>query len=83
MDVTDVMETRRAAMRAFESQFHKEGSAEPQTVLSQKDFLEMIESRAREFGILIGVPFGEGFLARRPPRIDDLVKTFEGYEPGF
>lgn len=83
VDVTDVMDTRRAAMRAFESQFHKEGSAEPQTILSQRDFLETIESRAREFGILIGVPFGEGFLARRPPRIDDLVKTFEGYEPGF
>lgn len=83
VDVTGVMETRRAAMRAFESQFHREGSAEPQTVLSQKDFLETIESRAREFGILIGVPFAEGFLARRPPRIDDMVKAFEGYEPGF
>ncbi len=29
VDVSDVIETRRAAMRAFESQFHKDGSAEP------------------------------------------------------
>jgi len=83
VDVTPFIETRRAAMRAFASQFHDPGSAEPQTVLSQKDFLEAVESRARHYGLLIGVPFGEGFLSRRPPRVDDLVKAFEGFEPGF
>ncbi len=83
VDVTDVIETRRAAMRAFESQFHKEGSTEPETVLAQKSFLEMIEARAREYGAMINVEFAEGFLAARPPRIDDLVQAFEGFEPGF
>ena len=38
----------------------------------------MIEARAREYGAMISVEFAEGFLARRPPRIDDLVKAFEG-----
>jgi hypothetical protein len=70
-------------MRAFESQFHNASSTEPQTLLSQKDFLEMIESRARQHGALIGVEFGEGFLSRRPPRMDDLVTAFAGFEPGF
>ncbi len=83
VDVTAFIETRRAAMRAFASQFHDPGSAEPQTVLSRKDFLDAVESRARYFGALIGVEFGEGFLARRPPRVDDLVKAYEGFEPGF
>ena len=83
VDVTDVIETRRAAMRAFESQFHKEGSTEPETVLAQKSFLDMIEARAREYGAMINVEFAEGFLAARPPRIDDLVQAFEGFEPGF
>lgn len=83
VDVTPVIETRRAAMRAFASQFHNAGSAEPQTVLSQKDFLDVIESRARQLGALIGVDFGEGFVARRPPRLDDLVEAFSGFEPGF
>lgn len=83
VDVTPFIETRRAAMRAFASQFHDARSAEPQTVLSQRDFLEMVESRARQHGALIGVEFGEGFLARRPPRVDDLVKAYEGFEPGF
>jgi len=83
VDVTPYIEIRRAAMRAFESQFHKPGSTDPQTILSQRDFLDMIESRARQHGSLIGVEFGEGFLTKRPPRVDDLVKTFSGFEPGY
>jgi N-acetylglucosamine malate deacetylase 1 len=83
VDITPVMETRRAAIRAFASQFHSEGSPEPETVLSQKIFLDAIEARARHFGFLVGAEFGEGFLAQRPPRIDDLIGAFEGREPGF
>ena len=83
VDVTPYIELRRAAMRAFESQFHKPDSTEPQTILSQKDFLDMVESRARQHGALIGVEFGEGFLSRRPPRVDDLVAAFTGFEPGY
>lgn len=83
VDVTAVIEIRRAAMRAFVSQFHDPSSAEPQTRLSQQDFLEAVEARARHFGSMIGAEFAEGFKARRPPRIDDLPKAFEGREPGF
>jgi bacillithiol biosynthesis deacetylase BshB1 len=83
VDVTPYIETRRAAMRAFESQFHNPGSTAPQTILSQRDFLDMLEARSRVHGALIGVEFGEGFLSRRPPRVDDLVKAFAGFEPGF
>ncbi len=83
VDVTPFIELRRAAMRAFVSQFHDPTSKEPQTVLSQQSFLDTIEARARHFGAMIGVEFAEGFRSRFPPRIDDLVKTFSGYEPGF
>ena len=83
VDVTPFIERRREAVIAFQSQFHDPASAEPETVLSQRNFLQVIESRLRGFGALIGVEFGEGFVARRPPRIDDPVKAFEGFEPGF
>jgi hypothetical protein len=46
-------------------------------------FLDAIDARARHCGFLVGVAFGEGFLAQRPPRIDDLIGAFEGREPGF
>lgn len=83
VDVTAAMETRRAAIRAFSSQFHDPTSAEPQTILSQQSFLDAIDARARHFGFMIGVDFAEGFVSMRPPRIDDPVAAFEGYEPGF
>jgi bacillithiol biosynthesis deacetylase BshB1 len=83
VDVTAAMEKRLAAMRAYRSQFHNPESKEPQTVLSQKNFLAAIEARARYFGFLIGVEFAEGFVSRRPPRLDDPVAAFEGFEPGF
>ncbi|HEY4230894.1 MAG TPA: bacillithiol biosynthesis deacetylase BshB1 [Thermoanaerobaculia bacterium] len=83
VDVTPFIEIRREAMRAFVSQFHDPSSKEPQTKLSQQTFLEWVEARARHFGAMIGVDFAEGFKSRFPPRIDDLVKTFSGYEPGF
>jgi N-acetylglucosamine malate deacetylase 1 len=83
VDVTPAMETRRAAVRAFASQFHDPASMEPQTMLSAQSFLEQVEARARVFGMLAGVEFAEGFVSRRPPRIDDLVGAFEGFETGF
>ena len=83
VDVTSVIEIRRAAIRCFESQFHRPDSAEPQTMLSQMSFLDAMDGRARHYGFLIGVEFGEGFTSRRPPRIDDPVAAFEGFEAGF
>jgi len=83
VDVTGAMEKRRAAIRAFVTQFHDPQSQDPQTMLSQENFLDQIEARARHFGFLIGVEFGEGFVSKRPPRIDDPVAAFEGFEPGF
>jgi hypothetical protein len=32
---------------------------------------------------LIGAEFGEGFVSRRPPRVDDIVGAFQNLEPGF
>ncbi|HEV8118420.1 MAG TPA: bacillithiol biosynthesis deacetylase BshB1 [Thermoanaerobaculia bacterium] len=83
VDVTAAMEKRLAAMRTFRSQFHDPQSTEPPTVLSQPGFLEAIEARARYYGFLIGVEYAEGFVSKRPPRIDDPVSVFEGFEPGF
>ncbi|HYB53331.1 MAG TPA: bacillithiol biosynthesis deacetylase BshB1 [Thermoanaerobaculia bacterium] len=83
VDVTSTMDRRFEAIRAYRSQFHNPSSAEPKTMLSQETFLKAIEARARYFGFSIGVEFGEGFVSKRPPRIDDPVAVFEGFEPGY
>jgi N-acetylglucosamine malate deacetylase 1 len=83
VDVTSAMKTRLEAIRAYTSQFHDPDSKEPPTFLSRETFLAAIEARARHFGFLIGVEFGEGFVSKRPPRLDDPIAAFEGFEPGF
>jgi len=83
VDVTAAIETRRSAIRVFSSQLHDPNSREPQTMLSQQSFLDTIDARARHFGFLIGVEFAEGFVSMRPPRVDDPIAAFEGFEAGF
>jgi bacillithiol biosynthesis deacetylase BshB1 len=80
VDVTDVWETRMAAIHAYQSQFYKPGSNEPETMIASSAFMELIDARARHFGALIGVDRGEAFASKQPPRVDDLVAAFRGRE---
>lgn len=69
IDVTAVWPQKIESIHAFGSQFFNpdyvgEGD-EPQTYISNPDFLQYIEARAMEFGKYIGVKYGEGFTCRR------------------
>jgi bacillithiol biosynthesis deacetylase BshB1 len=83
VDVTETYALRRDAILAFRSQFYDPASAEPQTMLSAEKFLKAVEARARHYGMMSGVEFGEGFISKRPVRVEDPVGAFSGYEPGF
>src|SRR5207247_9213052 len=80
VDVTDFWKTKMKAIGAFQSQFFSKKSKEPQTFLSQDRFMEMIDARGKHFGALIGARYGEGYLTKQPPRIDDVVAAYEGGE---
>ncbi|WP_420575267.1 bacillithiol biosynthesis deacetylase BshB1 [Ekhidna sp.] len=64
VDVSEVMEERRAAIQAFGSQFYDPNSKEPETFISSKGFMSMLESRSREWGQRIGVEYAEGFKVK-------------------
>ncbi|MEQ8906392.1 bacillithiol biosynthesis deacetylase BshB1 [Ekhidna sp.] len=64
VDISDVMEERRAAINAFKSQFYDPNSKEPETFISSKGFMSMLESRTREWGQRIGVEYAEGFKVK-------------------
>ncbi|HEX7151145.1 MAG TPA: bacillithiol biosynthesis deacetylase BshB1 [Thermoanaerobaculia bacterium] len=80
VDVTSAWKTKMRSVAAFKSQFYDPNSKEPKTVLSDPRFLEMIDARGRHFGALIGVKYGEAFLTKQPPRIDDVVAAYSGRE---
>ena len=74
VDVSDFMEEKMRAIRAHASQFYSPDSEEPQTRISDKNFLQQIEWRMRFFGSLIGVAAGEAFYVREALNVEDPVR---------
>ena len=71
VDVSDHWETKMEAVNAYSSQFSS-GGDEPETYISNPNFLKMVEARGIEFGHSIGVKYGEGFLTDRNLGVKDL-----------
>ena len=80
VDVSASWKTKMKAIGAFKSQFFDPKSREPNTFISDPKFLQMIEARGRHFGALIGATFGEAFITKQPPRIDDVIAAYAGRE---
>ena len=71
VDVSQFIEEKMNAIRAYESQFYSVDSKEPATRISVRGFLDEIEYRMRYFGSLIGVEAGEPFYVREALNVDD------------
>jgi len=71
VDVSDFVDEKMRAIRAYGSQFYSAESKEPITRISKKGFLEEIEVRMGYFGSLIGVAAGEPFYVREALNVDD------------
>lgn len=80
VDVTAAWKTKMRSVAAFKSQFYDPKSKEPKTVLSDPRFLEMIDARGKHFGALIGAGYGEAFVTKQPPKIDDVIAAYSGRE---
>jgi bacillithiol biosynthesis deacetylase BshB1 len=76
VDVSDVADTRVAAIQAYGSQLFDPESGEPATYLSQPDFLAQIDGIHSFYGSLIGRPKGEGFLMKGVVEISDPIAFF-------
>jgi N-acetylglucosamine malate deacetylase 1 len=71
VDVSDFVDEKMSAIKAYASQFYKPDSREPVTRISEPRFLQEIEFRMRYFGSLIGVTAGEPFYVREALNVDD------------
>ncbi len=72
IDISEEWEKRMEAVKAYKTQFHDPASTEPQTYLSNPEFIQALEARARLLGKRIGVKYGEGFLSKKNIGIKDL-----------
>lgn len=72
VDISDVWEQRMQSIRAYKTQFYNPNSNEPQSYLSNPEFMEALTARARLLGKRVGVMYGEGFLSKKNIGIKDL-----------
>ena len=75
VDISEFYTKKTEGIMAFKSQFYDPNSPEPNTPISNKEFLDFLEGRALEYGRLIGVKYGEGFKIDRPLGIENLMQT--------
>ena len=76
VDITDHQQRKMDAVMAYLSQFHhaeKKQFGNEETPVSRPEFLEFIINRARHFGSMIGVGYGEAFFTRGPLPVQDPV----------
>ncbi|NNE68703.1 MAG: bacillithiol biosynthesis deacetylase BshB1 [Pyrinomonadaceae bacterium] len=74
VDISEHLERKMDAIKAYRSQFHDPNSNEPETRLTDKNFLADVENRSRYFGSLIGVEAGEPYFVREALNIEDPFK---------
>lgn len=72
VDISGFMDKKLASVLAYKTQFYDANSNEPNTPISNKNFLDSVTYRARDLGRLIGVDFAEGFTTERYPAVKDL-----------
>ncbi len=76
VDVTNFVEIKMNAVKAYSSQFYNPNSKEPTSPISSKNFLDSIIYRAQDLGRLVGVDFAEGFTSERYVAIKTLDNLF-------
>lgn len=71
-DISDHYLEKIKSILCYTTQFNTTDTSEPQTYISNPDFLETIKGRALMFGKRIGVKYAEGYLSAKTPGINSF-----------
>ena len=71
-DISESWAIKEEAIRCYNSQLYNPESGEPETILTDVNFIDRIRAHNRFLGSLSNCRFGEGFLLSRIPRVTDL-----------
>lgn len=72
VDVTEFVDRKIEAIKAYKTQFYDPNSNEPETPISGAEFLDFIKGRMLQFGRPIGAQYAEGFTVEREIGVEDL-----------
>ena len=77
IDITKYWDIKERSILAYTSQFNVENQDdEPQTYISNPDFMDSTKARAHEFGRSIQVKYAEGFTSRKILGVNDLFDLY-------
>lgn len=75
IDITEYWDIKERSILAYTSQFNVENQDdEPQTYISNPDFMDSTKARGHEFGRSIQVKYAEGFTSRKILGVTDLFE---------
>jgi bacillithiol biosynthesis deacetylase BshB1 len=70
VDISDSFAEKMKAVSCYTSQFYNPKSVEPETFISQPNFLKFVESRNQVYGFKIGKNYGEPFFSEEEIEFD-------------
>ncbi len=73
VDISDFIDKRMDAIKAYETQFYNPKSDEPGTLIATKNFMDSLSYRSQDFGRIIGVDYAEGFTVERYLGVNNLT----------
>ncbi len=76
VDITEFVDRKIEAIKAYKTQFYDPNSKEPITPISGEEFFDFIKGRMMQYGRPIGAKYAEGFTVERELGInsfDDLI----------
>jgi len=72
VDISEFIDQKMEAVKAFSSQFYDANSDEPETIISSQGFLDSIKYRAANLGRLSRTEYAEGFTVEKLIAVDHL-----------
>jgi bacillithiol biosynthesis deacetylase BshB1 len=81
VDISGQFGGKMEAIECYSSQFSPRLPGEPETDIAHPHFLERVRARARHYGLMAGVEYGEPYLVKRPVALGDPIAVLAGHKP--
>lgn len=73
VDVSDFVDQKFEAIKAFSSQFHDPNSKEPESPITAANLFDFLRGRMANMGRYIGADYAEGYTIERPMGVEDIT----------
>jgi len=73
VDISDQIDLKLEAVKAYKTQFFDPNSNESETIISSQGFLDSVSYRAKDLGRQANCEYAEGFITHQLPKMESLL----------